>query len=93
MQGRLTVILLKIQKKLIVETTKTGDQEEESETYKGTVDSVEADVIYLPFQEGIYLYLEDSKREAIASSINKNYADVSLETKDGIYSLSCREKK
>lgn len=75
----------------IVETTEGIDEEEESETYAGIIDSVEADILYLPYQEGIYLTLIDTKRGVTASSINSESAEVSYDSPEGHYRLSCRE--
>ena len=75
----------------IVETTEGIDEEEESETYAGFVDKIRADILYLPYQEGIYLHLTDMERNIGVSSVGRTDAELTYEPNGHRYSLICFE--
>lgn len=67
------------------------DEEECSENYFGKIGSVQADVLYLPYQEGIYLSITDRETGVEASAENHGSSDVALTIGNDTYSLHCKE--
>ncbi|MCK5882320.1 MAG: hypothetical protein KAG61_01420 [Bacteriovoracaceae bacterium] len=75
----------------MVEVLAEIDEEESSENYFGKVGSVQAEVLYLPYQEGIYLSITDTSRGVEASAVNHNNAEVTLTIGKDTYALFCEE--
>ena len=72
----------------LTETT-IVDEEEESESYEALIDGIKVDVLYLPFQEGIYLNLTHKERNISVEAIGRQEVGLSYTSGESQYDLFC----
>ena len=81
---------------LVQTTFSHEDPEENTEEYKMTMQGVSAYVIYVPYQDGLFLKLTDVKSGVSARTIfdqeSDDYTNLTLNTGTNKYRLTCRKK-